>query len=353
MFSEALFYPTIDISDEEWLKNAYLFWDGIYTIVPESIAGNAYRNNTSSFLEDEGFLKPIRVNPEMPAVKNMVKIVKKYAKTDEGIAYLREKAPYDIYRNPYDDTRSEFYLHHEKLPFEIQQMVADKIGDDGWARVSDNFADFYMTLLANRIASQNSLALLSTEIRHENLSTFMSLDTYPQSFSLAHGKAESLGQCMLTKLIIDGIRIDPLTSIEDLMRFKRNHETELWHFRNGLEEIAKMDLPPDITIEGLEQRVKDIYKGKVITAYKDLQDSLHSFGIRHIVIGSAATLAFTNISTTFSGLLSGLCTSLQIAIGSGAMLAYKGFKAISDNREIRRKERMSYLLSIKKELGSR
>jgi len=60
MFSEALFYPTIDISDEEWLKNAYLFWNGIYTIVPESIAGNAYRNNTSSFLEDEGFLKPIR-----------------------------------------------------------------------------------------------------------------------------------------------------------------------------------------------------------------------------------------------------------------------------------------------------
>ena len=353
MFSKALFYPTIDINDEEWLKNAYLFWDGIYTIVPESIAGNAYRNNTSSFLEEEGFLKPIRVHPGMPVVKNMVKIVKKYAKTDEGIAFLQEKAPNDEYRNPYDDTRSEFYLHHEKLPFEIQQMVADRIGDDGWARVSDNFSDFYMTLLANRIASQKSLALLSTEIRHENLSTFMSLDTYPQSFSLAHDKGESLGQCMLTKLIIEGIRIDPLTSIEDLMRFKRNHETELWHFRNGLEEIAKMDLPPDITIEGLEQRVKDIYKGKVITAYKDLQDSLHSFGIRHIVAGSAVTLAFTDISTTFSGLLSGLSIPLQIAIGAGAMLAYKGFKTVSDNREIRRMERMSYLLSIKKELGSR
>jgi len=38
MFSKALYYPTIDISDEGWLKTAYLFWDGVRTIVPESIA---------------------------------------------------------------------------------------------------------------------------------------------------------------------------------------------------------------------------------------------------------------------------------------------------------------------------
>ena len=34
LFSKALFYPTIDIHDEEWLKTAYLFWDEISTLVP-------------------------------------------------------------------------------------------------------------------------------------------------------------------------------------------------------------------------------------------------------------------------------------------------------------------------------
>lgn len=58
------------------------------------------------------------------------------------------------------DERSQFYLHHEKLPFEIQQLIADKLGDDGWARVSDNFANYYMTLLANAIAIMSIVALV-------------------------------------------------------------------------------------------------------------------------------------------------------------------------------------------------
>jgi hypothetical protein len=29
--SRALYYPTIDIRDEEWLKTAFLFWDEIST----------------------------------------------------------------------------------------------------------------------------------------------------------------------------------------------------------------------------------------------------------------------------------------------------------------------------------
>lgn len=52
----ALYYPTIDISDESWLKNAYLFWDGIRTIVPQSLEEMAYRNYTTQFLEGEGYL---------------------------------------------------------------------------------------------------------------------------------------------------------------------------------------------------------------------------------------------------------------------------------------------------------
>ena len=39
-FTRALYYPTIDITNDEWLKTAVLFWDEINTIVenPRQIA---------------------------------------------------------------------------------------------------------------------------------------------------------------------------------------------------------------------------------------------------------------------------------------------------------------------------
>lgn len=33
-YTKALYYPTIDIEDSEWMKTAILFWDEINTIVP-------------------------------------------------------------------------------------------------------------------------------------------------------------------------------------------------------------------------------------------------------------------------------------------------------------------------------
>ncbi len=76
MFSKALYYPTIDISDEDWLKTAYLFWDGIRTIVPESMADKAYGNNTTMFLAEVGFLEPIIVRPDSNIIRPLVKVVK-------------------------------------------------------------------------------------------------------------------------------------------------------------------------------------------------------------------------------------------------------------------------------------
>lgn len=350
MFSKALFYPTIDIPDEDWLKTAYLFWDGIRTIVPESMADRAYGNNTTMFLAEVGFLEPIVVRSDSRLLRPLVNVVKKYAQTEEGMACLNQRAPEDVYINPYDDERSQFYLHHEKLPFEVQELVADKIGRDGWARVSDNFADFYMTLLANRIASQKSLELLTPSSPLSNLAAGFSAETYHQPYSLAHSRNDAIGRAMLTKLIIDGITIDPLTSIDDLRIFKERYHSELLNFRDGFDEISKMDLPPDITIEGLEQRARDIYETKFLGAYRDLQESLNGFGI-HFLVGGMGTIAFSDVSTSFSQLLNGLNHPVQLTIGAGALLAYKGYKTVKENREIKRKHKMSYMLAIERELG--
>ena len=180
MFGKALYYPTIDINNEEWLKTAYLFWDGISTIVPESMADNAYQNATTQYLREEGYLQPIIVNPEN----------------------------YSFYR----DRRRAFYLHHEKLPKTVGRLLLGdrnvdghldrKEYDDQWIRVTGNFADLYMTLLANKIADRDSLALLSSTSYFEKVSDQFSVDGYQSSNALTPDQRESVGRCLLTKMVI-------------------------------------------------------------------------------------------------------------------------------------------------------
>lgn len=151
-------------------------------------------------------------------------------------------------------------------------------------------------------------------------------------------------------MIIDGITIDPLTSFDDLLFFKEKHHLELKRFKEGLKEISNMNIPPDITIEGLEQMAMDIYKNSFLVAYQDLQSSLKGFGIKFLV-GGAGALIFTDVSSTMNELLSNLQMPTQLTIGAGAVLAYKGYHSIKERTNIKRKHRMSYLLSIERELG--
>jgi len=350
MFSKALFYPTIDIKDEDWLKSAYLFWDEIDTIVPESMAGCSYNNYTTQYLEGEGFLKPILISPDHDVVKDIVKDIKGFALTKDGLAFLTQKLPNGVSSDPYCDERSQFYLHHEKLPYEIQDLVADRIDEDGWARVSDNFASYYMTLLANKIASQKSLALLTDSSPLECLSTKVTVKGDCQDFSVATRRNEALGRCVLMKLIIEGISLNPLTSIDDLRIFKEHHLNELINFRNAMAEMSRMELPPDITVEGIEQRARDIYNHKVLFAHRELQKSLKGAGIKFIV-DSAATIAVTNFSTVFNDALENMSVPVYLALGAGASLTYHGYNYYKNIGLARKNNSMSYLLSIDRELG--
>ncbi len=76
-FSSVLYYPTIDIRNEQWLRNAILFWDKIYTIVPASHE-SPYRSQLSSELCQQEMLCPLRVSPEMEEVEDLTEIVEDF-----------------------------------------------------------------------------------------------------------------------------------------------------------------------------------------------------------------------------------------------------------------------------------
>ena len=86
-FTRALYYPTIDISNEAWLKTAILYWDEINTIVPSSI-DHPYKQCTTQFLADEGVIKPLFVNSDMDLIEGLTNDVLNYLNSNEGYQVL-------------------------------------------------------------------------------------------------------------------------------------------------------------------------------------------------------------------------------------------------------------------------
>ena len=135
MFESALYYPTIDIKNDFWLKSAVLFWDRIETIVPESIQ-QPYQRRATRQLEDTGILIPHRVNPFCEEVRGLEQDVVRYLKTKEGkrcflkpwssiVSPANKRRPYtddEMYqrqRREYED----FYIHVEKLPMMLRDQL--------------------------------------------------------------------------------------------------------------------------------------------------------------------------------------------------------------------------------------
>ena len=77
------------------------------------------------------------------------------------------------------------------------------------------------------------------------------------------------------------------------------------------------------------------------------------YGVRSATSARNGYDCFFDVSTCINELLKGLDHSVQLTIGAGAFLAYKGYKTVKENREIKRRHKMSYMLAIERELGRR
>lgn len=354
-FSKALFYPTIDIRNEEWLKNAILFWDEINTIVPSSIA-HPYQENFTQYLADEGILKPIPVNPENVFIDDLTSDTLNYLNTNEGFQLLtqgqgrnsvihRDKLPRDVSRL--------FDIHPEKLPYEIQHQLRRSMTDEGWFRVDSNFANFYMTLLANKICEQKSIALLTDNSLTSNLSDLVRLDNqiaikgrdYDLHHNIRNEKYIHLAQGLLTNLIIKGIKVSSETSLEDVINFKKRHRDELGLFRTNIAKLTK-DISKDISFEALKQQVEDIYNDEFLPSYNNFKKALDGSGIKWVSDNFMKVSVISTSATALPMALLGLALPQALLAGAGVSIISSLISYNEDKKEKLRTNPYSYLLAV-------
>ena len=76
-FTDALYYPDIDIADEQWLRTALLYWNAVHTIVPISVK-EPYSTETAKILRSEGFLIPRFVGGSRQEIVDLTSDVVEY-----------------------------------------------------------------------------------------------------------------------------------------------------------------------------------------------------------------------------------------------------------------------------------
>lgn len=366
-FTKSLYYPWIDIRDEGWLKSASLYWDTIQTIVPESIT-RPYSTKTARYLQDEGMLVPLRVRSDLDEIEDLTPDIIMYLRSQEGMELLAGADRDWVYLHPDKlphTIRRLSRMHPEKISYEIGHMLREsglsRQSRNGFIEVRDEFASFYMTLLATRLSERIGAGLVTSSALPHRLSLRAKADSQMAGiipFGERHGYeydlfqerrmvSRELAQGMLVELMLEEIALDPATPIERIVRYRNNHASELGRFRAKVGELTS-SLPDNAPLQAMRQHVSDLYANQVKPSIDDLKNSLTSNRIKWL---SSGWLKLAFISAGSSSMLvgMGLATGNALLVGAGISLIGSSILYNTARRDALRANPYSYLMSVQKE----
>lgn len=368
MFERALYYPTIDIHNERWLKSAVLFWDRIETIVPES-EDTPYRRRSTRELEGEGLLFAHRINPFSEEVRGLEQDVVKFINTKEGkksfirpwgrsVASLanRRYGPEDIcgddnglrmdlMEDKMRDTYRDFYIHVEKLPMMLRETLGIHDNGNGYVWASRGFMSFYMTLLANRICQNNNMSLLTDKVNQNNLSNKILLEGLTPSGRKA--KEKKAKRAMMYQVIMDDLKIDPSTPMNKIVLYKKERCHELAQFRAEIDRLTTFDVE-GMSAQDLEHEIQTIYVRQVLPAMDAIKATLKDSNINW----KTGTLAcvFTGLLPAVLGFGADMKTNIAIGASECIGLAITAVPHLIKRIEVNSSP-YSYLMKMNQQLS--
>lgn len=361
IFTDALYYPYIEIPNEEWLKTASLYWNSLSTIVPRSM--HVYRSSTAAVLQDAGVLHPLVVHPDMQELQGIAEEVLEYLDTQEGQRALLSFADIPVSRIHKDKLSNQLYreltgtfrLHSDKMTRELFRRVIRQSGRrrsrKPWIEVSEAFALYYMTLLASRLSRAKGRALLTEEITAESLASRASLgSTIPRRPSEVPAE---IAEGLLATLALKTISIGPGTPVSRILGFREKHETELAKFRSAIRQlIGKLTGP--INIDALSSHIQSLYTDEVMPSLEDLRGRLRDHritcGLTNLKLSTLAPASPTAVGFVLSQVG---WSPLALVSGIGLSIALQTVNYRIQRRDILRQSPFSYILLAERRLGRR
>lgn len=146
MKANALYYPYIDVPNEKWLLQTFLYWDKVISIVPMEYAYQPERH--SGFMRR--LLEHELVEPVFPAQYVRHRRLEEYVDTlERGLS--SEKRKHRLLSGGFVSN-----IHVEKLQGVSERLVdlgAAKAADGYWVRMPQQIANHFMAFIAREISS--------------------------------------------------------------------------------------------------------------------------------------------------------------------------------------------------------
>lgn len=329
----ALYYPTIEFQDYEWLWGASLLWDRIYKIVPENYQPDEPPNVLE--LQADGEIG-IALHPQ------------KYAKSiaDEFIEKLESRNwnASALTHTEGDSAGDYLRLHKDKVDVKLKEMLISKgqaSAQGDWLHIPTEFSSQYMTYLANSIAEKNNLQLVTDLSAAWTCSTYFRFDGAVEDFPREDFENQ------LAILVIKDFLPSNISSIsvKDILGFRKKRREQRKRFFNAV-KIAAKQISACTDHKIIQDMINDLKKDieSAISDYKKSADILKvtswtglkslSFPIATAIIDKIVTLDPTTL-TVLSG----------AGIGLGLMSGFREYSQKS--KKLYRECDYSYLVELR------
>lgn len=335
MKAEILYYPSIEIKNETWVKQSLLYWDRICRIVPEG-----YSPNDSDFikcLKDEGLVKDILVSEaqKMETALNFGKFLK--TKNAAGLTFDLEDNEEHIYR-----------LHKDKVYHKLwnifQRSGITTIGGE-WLALPKEAIGYYMLFLANAIARSRRIVTGTDNQQCWSIAPYF---TEKGNFDEFVYNPEATG--LYCQLILEDIFPSDVTNLtsSDIISFCNNRSDEKALLRAKINEfLSRLHTVTDR--DQLESDMSDLLDEieKAKNEYKRSRQFIHS-GMPETALAAGVPVSLTAISVFGADLYNPI--SLGSSLILGAVAAIKDYSKIKRDRN---KSYESYLVGISDQISRR
>lgn len=231
-----LYYPTINIHDGAWLRNAVLYWDEVSSIIPYENYGGL--SPELVYLKDEGVYSPVypcdlfyseHATDFCNSIKTRIAAYDRAITKDHKLGKKKKTA---CRKEVYAPALYEL-IHYKKLPKKLLKYFMEErfISDcncDGWMQIDSRIAQIYMRTLAEYSikCSPKDMVLGTDTLAHSR-----------EIYNHARSRTELQTQCC--KINILNCLPQPAmdVSFEDILHFKRKRKDELDAFREKIREL--------------------------------------------------------------------------------------------------------------------
>ena len=329
----ALYYPSIEFVDPQWLWASSLLWDRIYRIVPKDYVPED-SDNVKRLAETGEIGAAIHPDEYTKAVSK--KFIEKLHTRHWNAAALSHNMDKDYAR-----------LHHDKVDVQLRDLIVAKgrgASHQNWLYVPNDFAALYMTYLARHISQKANLNLVTDAAAAWTAATYFSFDGRVEDWP-----REEFPHVLAAMLIRDFIPTNVLNvEPKALLLFREKRREERHRFMNAVRNAAaRLANCHDATV------VRDMYedlKKEITSSLVEYRDGMDLLKVKAAWTG-IKTLVFPAATGVIGKLIALDPTQLTILAATGfAMGAVSGLVAITQRgKKLTREYDYSYLLHMRRE----